>query len=397
MLDKMPSHASKIDFTGPSHHLRPYDGAKRLVVFFGAKDLSFEKYNFFQTGRELPEHCLFLNNGVNHWYQYGVPGVGADFATTVDAIKHWRDVLGVEEVLTIGTSMGGYGAIQYGAALNARVLAFATDARLMDKHSQSSRHFIKEGPPSCPDLCELLAKTPTDVTLFAGERDAVDLHSASQFNRIDCVRAISLIGSDHILPTYLSRQARLVPLLRSFVAGNGIPHQPDAGDALTCHGYVENAFAAFDATQEQDWTRCEAAARSALEAYPHGEAANLLLGRALLQQDRVEDALMRLAVCSASQPDDIEAKTLLALALRRVGARAQARHVYDQILLQKPGSHRSWYALCILALDAGDLHAALSAGRKAAKIFPSSKLYQDRVENIEARLGMQKTPDHKHR
>jgi tetratricopeptide (TPR) repeat protein len=374
-----------INFTGPCHHLRPYDGAKRLVIFFGAKDLSFDKYNFFQTGRELPEHCLFINNGVNHWYQYGVPGIGSDMTSTVATIRQWAEMLDVEEIVTIGTSMGGYGAIQYGASLEARVLTFATDAHLGARHSQSARYFLAEGAPSCPDLCALLAKTPTDVTLFAGERDAPDLYAAWQLAQLDCVNAISLVGADHILPSYLSQRARLGPLLRSFVSGNGIPQQPDAGDALTSKGYVQKTISAFEAAEEKDWIKCKKDAQAALKAYPHGEAASILLGRALVSLELFKEAVIALGPAVVSQSDDIETKMLLASALRHRGAIAQARQLHHQIIVQQPGAHRSWYALCILALKVGDLKEAMRTVRKAVQIAPKNKSYSDRLDNISAR------------
>lgn len=382
----MTTQTPDIDFIGPCHYLRPYDGAKRLVVFFGAKDLSFDSYNFFQTGRELPEHCLFLNNGVNHWYQYGVYGLGSDMASTVATINRWAEMLDVDEIVTIGTSMGGYGAIQYGAALKARVLAFASDAHLGARHSQSARYFIAEGAPSCPDLCDLLAKTPTDVTLFAGERDAPDLYAAWQLAQLDCVHAISLVGSDHILPSYLSRRARLGPLLRSFVAGNSIPQQPDAGDALTRKGYVQKTIEAFDAADEKDWPKCKKEAQTALEVYPHGEAASILLGRALVALERYKEAVVALGPAVVSQPEDIGTKALLAFALRHRGAIAQARQLHNQIIAQKPDAHRSWYALGILALLGDDLDTALSAVRKAIQIAPKIRTYTDRLEKIEHKL-----------
>ena len=374
-----PATPLPFDATGPCHHLHLAQGASRLVVFFGAKDLSFEQFNFFQTGRELPAHCLFLNNGVNHWYQYGVPGLGHDTQDTLDMIRRCRDALQAKEIMTIGTSMGGYGAISYGAHLGARVLAFSSDAKLAAPHSQSAAHFIPQGAPDCPDLCALLAQKPADITLFAGERDAPDLHAAWQLSQMPGVQAHSITGADHILPSHLARRARLVPLLRRFVLNTPLPPQLDAGEALKHPDYVTQTLAAYSAAQQADWTACVTAARAAGDVYSGGEAALALLGQALIGLGDFEQAVTALAPCVAACPQDTQTKMQLAQALRRCGARTQAALLYQQCVTQKPHLHRAWYALGIIALERGDHAGALSAVRKAVQLAPKIKAYTDRL------------------
>ncbi|WP_456389087.1 hypothetical protein [Profundibacter sp.] len=80
---------------------------------------------------------------------------------------------------------------------------------------------------------EALADHAADITLLVGERDPVDLNAVWQLQQAADAsskgrfKAISLIGADHIVPSFLSRRARLGPMLRSFVAGNAIPVQPE--------------------------------------------------------------------------------------------------------------------------------------------------------------------------
>lgn len=389
----MASPPYPTDLLGAAHQVLPVDGARRLVIFFGAKDLAHENFNFFQLGRELPETRIFVNNGTNAWYQYGLPGLGDDFEGSINVLKRWRDAVGAEEICTVGTSMGAYAAIQYGIALNARVLAFSSDAVLMGQHSRSARYFVGEAPPSCPDLRAALADHTADITLLVGERDPVDLHAAWQLQQAADAstskgrfKAISLIGADHIVPSFLSRRARLGPMLRSFVAGNAVPVQPDAGAALAAEGYCEAVFAAHCASLDQDWAAAESAARRALEAYPYGEAASMQLGQALLQQARYADALVWLSSAVASQPADLKTQSQLALALRHLGSPSRARQIHAQILTQNPGYHGAHYALGILHLDEGNLAAAHSAVSAALRLAPKSATYQNRLKDIVKRI-----------
>ena len=385
---------------GDSHYILPVDGASRLVIFFGAKDLSHGNFNFFQLGRELPESRIFVNNGANGWYQHGIPGLGSDFESSIETLKRWRDAVGAEEICTIGTSMGAYGAIQYGIALNARILAFSSDAVLNAPLSRSAQYFVGEKPPSCPDLRRMLADHPADITLLAGERDPVDLYAAWQLQQAASTssdvststgrfKAISLIGADHILPSFLSRRARLGPMLRSFVAGNGIPTQPDQGGAIAANGYCEAVFTAHGASLKSDWETTETHARTAHQAYPYGEAACMLLGQSLLKQTRYAESLVWLSCAAASQPADLVAQSQLALALRHLGNPARARQIYSQILVQDPGYHKAHYALGILNISAGNLPAAQRAVKKALRLNPDNKTYLDRLKDIARRIKIE--------
>ena len=386
----MAESAYPTELTGPSHHVQIGQDGRRLVLFFGAKDLAIEHFNFFQLGRELPDTLIFLNNGANDWYQYGIPGFGDDFDSSVATLKQWQEAVGATEICTVGTSMGAYGAIQYGAALGARVLSFATDTVLNALHTQSAQHFIGTQPPSCPDLRALLPDYAENITLLVGERDPVDLYSAWQLQQEGPINVISLIGADHIVPTFLSRRARLGPLLRAFVNGKKLPDQPDAGRAIVTKGYCEAIFTAHDAAIERNWPTVEIHARAALERYPYGEAASLLLGRALLQQEHYEDAIVWLASAVASAPNDYATQTQLAAAYRHLGGDARARQIHTQILAQNPGYHPSHFALGIIKLTEGDLAGADKSVRRALRIAPTSKAYKSRLKNITARIAAAK-------
>jgi hypothetical protein len=357
-----------------------------LVIFFGAKDLADEGYNFLQLGRELSEHRMFINNGANEWYQYGVPGFGNSLKATLKTLRDWQAALGVDEICTVGTSMGAYGAIQYGTALNARILAFSVDAVLQEKHSRSAEFFIGTEPPSCPDLRVLLSAETPDVTLLVGERDPVDLHAAAQLAQAAPINVISLVGVDHIVPTHLKRRSRLGPLLRAFVNGTELPAQPDRGDALTSKDYVPALFDAHSAFEEGNLESAITDAKTALESYPYGEAAESILGQALAKQGKHSEAVTWLARSLASQPKDFKLQVLLALALRQCGASARAQQIYDQILLQQPGYHTSHYGLGVLHLEAGRLKDAHASFLTAQRLAPQNSSYRKRVKALAKQL-----------
>lgn len=374
---------------GRCHRVRPWEGegpARPLAVFFGARDLVPGRFNFPQTGRNLAAHRLFLNNGTNDWYQHGIPGFGADFAACCARLRDWQMALGAGELCLIGTSMGGFGALRYGAALGARVLAFSSDSAIGVPGSQSAAHYLGSRPAPCPDLRPAVMAAPAtaDLTLIVGERDAADLVAAHQLKGTGRVRVLTVVGADHYVPPFLSRRGLLEPLLRRFVEQGLPPALPDPGSALTAPGHPETLKHALSATLTRDWAGAEAAARTALEQYPGSEAAELLRGRALLELGRPHEAADLLARAWAGQPEDEGTLRLLALAFRRSGAYGRALALWDRVLERNPDDHAAHYARGLVLQAMKHLPEALAAIRRALRAAPGNATYKKRYATLAA-------------
>lgn len=361
-----------------SFHILPREEAASdtLVIFFGAKDLGNSSFNFFQIGRELPEHVIFVNNGVNDWYQYGIPELGETFEACVEVFRSWAEVLDVSNICCIGTSMGGWGAMRYGAALNARVLAFSSDVIFCDIASRSRAYFTGSHSVACADLRQVLNESEAQVTFVIGERDPIDLYAASLLTECEGVEVISLVGCGHFVPPHLSREGRLGPLVRSFVAGTALPVAPDRGKLAHNKPYVEAIYAAQKAVVRGEWQRVAEQAEAALEHVPYGEAAEVLLGRARIKLGDYLGAVRPLTSAAISDPPtDPEARVLLATAWRRAGALERSAQLSMSILTQNPGNAPAHYNLALLA-KANGLDAKARAYVEAAlRRKPDNKHY----------------------
>ncbi|OIQ32488.1 MAG: hypothetical protein BM562_04240 [Alphaproteobacteria bacterium MedPE-SWcel] len=362
-----------------SFHILPREEAvsDTLVIFFGAKDLGDASFNFFQLGRELPEHVIFVNNGVNDWYQYGIPELGETFEACVEVFRSWAEVLGVRKICCVGTSMGGWGAMRYGAALGARVLAFSSDVVFCDEASRSRAYFTGPHPVACADLREVLNESEAQVTFVIGERDPIDLYAASLLTECAGVEVISLVGCGHFVPPHLSREGRLGPLLRSFIAGAALPVAPDRGNLAHNKSYTEAIYAAQKAVVCGEWQRVAEHAEAALEHARHGEAAEVLLGRARIKLGDYAGAVGPLTSAAISDPPtDPEARVLLATAWRRAGALERSAQLSMRILTQNPGNARAHYNLALLA-KANGLEAKARAYVEASlRREPGNKHYR---------------------
>lgn len=376
--------------SGPSHLLQPWveDAEVRpLVVFFGAKDLLEEQFNFPSLGRGVPAHRLFLNNGSNSWYQGGIPQFAKDFQACSDLIQRWADVLEANEICCVGTSMGAYGAILHGARLGARVLAFSVDHMIASPGSQSERHYDGPCPVPYPELSHVVsgAKKGCTVQLISGERDIADLYSTYKLADLAGISACSVIGADHYVPSCLSRRNHLNRILQGFVKGAKL-EIPMLGSALNHPGYIENVFKAKLLLDEGKFERAREMARSGQDEIIDGEAANLTLAKALQKLGRHEEAINIFSRALVTAPGEVKTLSLLAQSLRRTGRLVSARAVHEYILLLAPGHHSSNYALALINHKEGQIQKAYAEIKRALNVAPNNKAYRERLAIIQKNL-----------
>lgn len=377
--------------SGPCHRILIWEEDEKprpLVVFFGAKDLEEGQFNFPSLNHSLRAHRLLLNNGGNQWYQGGIPGFGADFETCAAQLLRWQEALGASEICLIGTSMGAYGALRYGARLGLRVLAFSCDHRLGATLSKSRRYYDGPEPAPCPDLRPSIRVAPQgfSATLLVGERDVGDLYAALQLQSTGRVQAVSILGADHFIPMFLSKRGKLSRMLTNFVE-QGCTSLPCArGRALEISNYVATVYAATLAEDRRDWDEAEARAREALAYYSDGEAARLLLGRLLVSSKRYQEAISILSQALVVAPED-RGLSMLAQALREEGQLGQALMIHETILAREPGMHSSHYAIALILQKMGRLSDARDALMHALRIKPNHATYLERMHKIETLLS----------
>lgn len=369
-----------------SFHIRPYEEGQsdKLIIFFGAKNLADSKFNFFQLGRELSEHLVFVNNGANDWYQSGIPGLGETFEDCVEVFRAWANVLGAKSIYCVGTSMGGWGAIQYGAALDASVLAFSCDALLGDEISRSYGYLQTDQTVILPDLREAIRGSKAKITLIAGERDATDLCAAALLSKVPSVDVVTLVGCGHYVPPYLSRDGRLGPILRSFVSNRPLPISGDIGKATENDAYIEAIYNSRKAQVRTDWQASAKYAETALEILPYAEAAELLLGYARIKLWDFKGAIGPLTSAAVSTPpSDLDALWMLATVWRRVGAYERSAQISKRMLILNPGNAEAHYNLALLAKASERPVKALMHVKAALRRDPNNGSYLRFLHKLE--------------
>lgn len=209
----------------------PHDGARTLVVFLTARLQG--RFDYWQIGHDLPVHRLFVNNGTHSkWYQSGVPGLGDDVPSTLRTIRQWADYLGARETLFVGTSMGGYGAILFGALSGSRALGFGAETYLKLAGSRSREMMPPAEQVVYPELRTVVATATAPITAFCSESDPVDLFCLQRMDGIPNFTRRVVARATHNVSLDLRNWGLLRPVLDAFIAGEQIPPLPVDSDIL---------------------------------------------------------------------------------------------------------------------------------------------------------------------
>lgn len=109
------------------------DGAPLVITFGFYAATGPAEFEFLGRLRELERvsgraiNKLLVRDPSMRWYLGGIDGIGHDVASTVAGLREQVDGLRPSAVITVGQSMGAYGAILYGALLGAdKVVSFGS-------------------------------------------------------------------------------------------------------------------------------------------------------------------------------------------------------------------------------------------------------------------------------
>jgi pimeloyl-ACP methyl ester carboxylesterase len=177
-------------------------------------------------------HRIHLRDPSMSWYLQGIEGLGATLQATIDEVARRAQALAPTRVVTLGQSMGGYGAIRYGLALGAaRIVAIGAlstmepavsrgrgDTRWLSVMERLAAQGVRG-----TDLVEFARgkRAPLDLRLHYGERpDApgqgevnLDLFHADRFAALPGCRVTRHPGSDHVVVNHLKATRQLDAVL----------------------------------------------------------------------------------------------------------------------------------------------------------------------------------------
>ena len=201
----------------------------QLVIFFSDTSRTAHDFHWAEASVHVDASVILVNNGPNEWYQGGIDGLGSTRVEVTNTFRAWAKHLGARRLYTVGTSMGGTGAILHGVPLGARVLSFAAETRMDWPWSNVRRLMVKDFKPPVMDLRPVIEKARQPIFLYVGECEPIDLVSAHHVADLDRVFAESMRRVTHGPPSYLKSRNRLDPLIDAFLRDEHLPRMPEGG------------------------------------------------------------------------------------------------------------------------------------------------------------------------
>ena len=373
--------------SGPAFSFQLAQGSTKLVIFFSGTGPKDGTFNFWKLGNKLDAHRLFVNDGRNHWYQSGVPGLGDNIDETLSNIRLWVRKLGVKEIYAIGQSMGAHGAILYGARLGARVLAFGAETILNLEASNSARLLGKDVSIVYPDLHDLIANARRPIFGFAGEREPIDLYCMSKADGLPNYYPRTIADIGHDMARRLHSRKRLEPFMNRLLANQRPMRTHQDGTALDRPGFADALYDLHRHITAARYGEAVEAGRAALALHDQADHAFYLTAEALIALRSPGQARPLLECALAIAPDHIDYRFRMADCLAQLGDRDRAMAMHREIIAIQPDFAESFHKLGQLHLARGDYLQALEASSRAAELQPNVTRFAHLRGRIEQRLA----------
>ena len=200
----------------------PESDCKKLLIVFAYINQKLGTRSHSSFLRDVDCKKLFLNPGLNEWYQTGVPGAASSYSSLLAFLQGVRSSFADHEILCLGHSMGGFAALGIGVGIGAdRILASAPEYVLNTPNSLSIRH-LKDTRIECGDLTPTLATNPkSSITVLVGKQNPFDMDVARRLSMFPHTEVVALETGHNTFP-YLKDVGRLGATLRAFVEGRDI-------------------------------------------------------------------------------------------------------------------------------------------------------------------------------
>jgi pimeloyl-ACP methyl ester carboxylesterase len=205
-------------------------GSDTTVLCFTGKGSIFGISSYFLRGL-LEMHrvnTVFLFDWDEVGYLAGISGLGRSFEESVENLAALCRKLGTRRLVTLGVSLGGYGAMRYGLALGAdATLTLAPRLRgvLREKHlKEISAAVGRELSPAEIDIRRLYAaeaRTPLTWMVYGADHES-DALCAAHMRGLPGIVEEPLRGvSDHRVLTRLAVSGEFTPLFGRFLEAVG--------------------------------------------------------------------------------------------------------------------------------------------------------------------------------
>ncbi len=158
-----------------------YSKANTIIVFSSVRTPK-GKFRFTHALNDFDGNVIYLNSKKgNDWYTEGIEGLGEDYTSTTVALKKLIDQYSgtTNKILTLGGSMGGYGAVLYGSLIDADYSLSSGTELITTLYLGRSIHC--DNKINTSDMKNIIANSKCHHHMIAGSNDPVDMLTYSYY------------------------------------------------------------------------------------------------------------------------------------------------------------------------------------------------------------------------
>jgi len=207
---------------GRYHKFIRKPASKTLLIVFSHLASKPPRFGWYKMLQNVDANLLFVNSDGFDWYRAGILSLAEPgLQNTIEAILSLaRHLSPNTAIYTCGASMGGYGALLYGALLKAKgIFSCAAETILRVPGGRSTS--LRDGQWShvYPDL-RVVSQIPVRRHVFFGEMCLIDTLCAALYAGVPATELYSIDSGTHGASNLLHKRGQLVPAIKAMVAGN---------------------------------------------------------------------------------------------------------------------------------------------------------------------------------
>ncbi|OOF07847.1 hypothetical protein BZG82_16055 [Salinivibrio sp. PR5] len=185
-------------------------GSKKCVICFSGFGTKRGRFNFIRTFSTLHCNQIYLNTPHDNYYHKGIPGLGNDLNETIESIREIINSLTeCVEVITFGCSMGGYGALVYGALLNVdKIIGLGPSIPLYSESWLGKKERDKH-VDIFASLESIISSSKAKKVILHGDSTLSDILTHHRMKNYSNVIARNFYGCSHALAQIVSRKMSL--------------------------------------------------------------------------------------------------------------------------------------------------------------------------------------------
>lgn len=217
--------------------------SRTLVIAFtsyGTHGVPARSFEWVNTVSALGVHGLYFRDTFQHWFHAGCRGYSASLEHSVLLVEAYIASHSIEKVITIGSSMGGHGALLFGALLGVdHVIAFSPQVNMDhnwllphgDLRWQLKASEINHSAYDYLNLAELLhSRRPKETSLFYDSAVGLDELHARTLQGLPGVELTDLRKGEHEVAYVMAKAGEVTRLLGERIT--------NSGDALVLRQHV---------------------------------------------------------------------------------------------------------------------------------------------------------------